>query len=125
MDAGKIKNLIINGETLHQNPLINNKSNHKFIELSEMEALYNFKYHAAEGACKVKFGFGGYFKKRLTNIEFTVDIPGITLKDEYSHLDRNKISIFLLKEFEKFKLEKYNWFVLQNLSQQYTPPKPQ
>ena len=55
-----------------------------------------------------QFGFNGYFKKRLSNIEFSVDISTIHLKDEYRSVSKDKVRIFLLQEFEKFKTEKYN-----------------
>jgi hypothetical protein len=119
--TGKVNTLKINGETLHEHYLIKEIENHKYIELSSVEALYNFSYHAAEGSCVIQFGFNGYFKKRLSNIEFSIDVSTINLKDEYKSVNKDKVRLFLLQEFEKFKMEKYNWLKLQSLSKQYMP----
>jgi len=106
--TGKVNTLKINGESLHEHYLIKEHENHQYIELASVEALYNFSYHAAEGSCTVQFGFNGYFKKRLGNIEFTVDVSTVYLKDEYRNVNKDKVRMFLLQEFEKFKTGKYN-----------------
>lgn len=111
--TGKVNTLKINGETLHEHYLINETVNHQYIELASVEALYNFSYHAAEGSCVVQFGFNGYFKKRLSNIEFSIDVSSVNLKDEYKSVNKEKVKLFLLQEFEKFKIEKYNQLNLQ------------
>lgn len=118
--TGKVNTLKINGETLHEHYLIKENENHKYIELASVEALYNFSYHAAEGSCVVQFGFNGYFKKRLSNIEFSIDVSTVNLKDEYKGASKDKVRLFLLQEFEKFKMEKYNWLKYQSISKQYT-----
>ena len=100
--TGKVNTLKINGETLHEHYLIKEDENHKYIELASIEALYNFSYHAAEGSCVVQFGFNGYFKKRLSNIEFSIDVSTVNLKDEYRGASKDKVRLFLLQEFEKF-----------------------
>lgn len=119
--TGKVNTLKINGETLHEHYLIKESENHKYIELASVEALYNFSYHAAEGSCMVQFGFNGYFKKRLSNIEFSIDVSTVNIKDEYKGASKDKVRLFLLQEFEKFKMEKYNWLKYQSISKQYTP----
>jgi hypothetical protein len=121
--TGKVNTLKISGENLHEHYLIKEVENHQYIELASIEALYNFSYHAAEGNCIVRFGFNGYFKKRMNNIEFSIDISSVNLKDEYKNVSREKVRMFLLQEFEKFKMEKYNWLKYQSLSNQYTPAK--
>ncbi|MBN9299114.1 hypothetical protein CMU40_02295 [Elizabethkingia anophelis] len=118
--TGKVNTLKINGETLHEHYLINENENHKYIELASVEALYNFSYHAAEGNCVVQFGFNGYFKKRLSNIEFSIDVSTVNLKDEYKGVNKDKVRLFLLQEFEKFKMEKYNLLKSQPHSVQHT-----
>ena len=119
--TGNVNTLKINGESLHENYLIKEKENHKYIELADIEALYNFSYHAAEGSCVVRFGFNGYFKKRLSNIEFSIDVSTINLKEEYQSVNKDKVRLYLLQEFEKFKTEKYEWCKLENIRKQYTP----
>lgn len=106
--AGKVNTLKITGESLHEHFLIKEKANHQYIELAGIEALYDFSYHAAEGNCIVQFGFNGYFKKRISNIEFSVDIATVNLKDEYKGINKEKVKLYLLQEFEKFKMDKYN-----------------
>lgn len=119
--TGNVNTLQINGESLHENYLIKEKENHKFIELAAIEALFNFSYHAAEGNCMVRFGFNGYFKKRLSNIEFSIDVSSVNLNAKYSGVNKDKVRLYLLQEFEKFKTEKYNWLKYQNLNKEYTP----
>ena len=106
--TGNVNSLNIDGENLHENFLLRERENHQFVELADIEARYDFSYHVAEGSCIVRFGFSKYLKKRLHNIEFSIDISSISLKDEYQHLNKEKIRSYLLQEFEKFKTEKYN-----------------
>lgn len=118
--TGKVNSLKINGESLHENYLIKEKENHKYIELALIEALYNFSYYAAEGNCVVTFGFHGYFKKRLNNIEFSIDVSTINLKEEYQKVNKDKVRLYLLQEFEKFKIEKSELCKSKTLSKHYT-----
>lgn len=106
--SGLVKELNIKGENLHQNFLIKEIVNHQYIELAEIEAIYNFDYVDAEGSCRIKFGFSGYLKKRLINIEFSTTVDTPVLKDEYSHMNREKVRLYLLQEFERIKNDKYN-----------------
>lgn len=122
LELAKVRELNINGEKLHELPFLKDKNLHKYMELSEMEVIYDFQLPSVEGSCIIKFGFSGYdFKKRIGNIEFIVDILKIYPKDEYSTVPVHSIRTQLFKEFEKYKTEKYEWCKLQNLSKQYTP----
>lgn len=122
LELAKVRELNINGEKLHELPFLKDKNLHKYMELSEMEVIYDFQLPSVEGSCIIKFGFSGYdFKKRIGNIEFIVDIPKIYPKDEYSTVPVHSIRTQLFKEFEKYKTEKYEWCKRQNLSKQYTP----
>jgi hypothetical protein len=112
--TGNVNTLQIKGESLHEHFLIKEKVNHKYIELAEIEALFNFSYHAAEGNCLIRYGFNGYFKKRISNIEFSADIPTINLKDEYKSVNKEKVRLFLMQEFEKLKIEKYDYLKNEN-----------
>lgn len=105
--SGNVKELKINGNSLHESFFITEKSNHRFIQLAVIETLYNFMYHAASGNCKVRYGFEGFFKKGLTNIEFSVNVSSVNLNDEYMGLNKEKIRVHLLQEFEKFAIGKY------------------
>lgn len=122
LELAKVRELNINGEKLHELPFLKDKNLHKYMELSEMEVIYDFQLPSLEGSCIIKFGFSGYdFKKRIGNIEFMVDIPKIYPKDEYSTVPVHSIRTQLFKEFEKYKTEKYELCKLQNLNKQYTP----
>lgn len=123
LELAKVRDLSINGEGLHNTLFINEKTLHKFMELCEMENIYNFSIPSAEGNCRIRFGFSNYFKKRIGNIEFVVDINKINLKEEYATVPQTSIRKQLLKEFEKFKTEKYDKLKLKNFSKQYTPAK--
>lgn len=122
LELAKVRELNINGEKLHELPFLKDKNMHKFMELSEMEIIYDFHLPSVEGSCTIRFGFSGYdFKKRIGNVEFVVDIPKVYPKNEYSTVPIQSIRIQLFKEFEKYKTEKYECCKLQNLSKQYTP----
>jgi hypothetical protein len=121
LELAKVRELNINGEVLHNIHFIKDKSLHKYMELAEMEVIYNFMIPAAEGKCKIKFGFHNYFTKRIGNIEMIVDIVKLYPKPEYSSVPPTSIRNQLLKEFEKFKTEKYDWSKYKGLNKQYTP----
>lgn len=121
LELAKVRELNINGEVLHNIHFIKDVSLHKFMELAEMEIIYTFSIPAAEGSCRIRFGFPNYFVKRISNIELIVDIVKIYPKDEYSSVPPASIRNQLLKEFEKFKTEKYDWCKLKSLSKQFTP----
>ncbi|GAI99897.1 unnamed protein product, partial [marine sediment metagenome] len=121
LELAKVRELNINGEVLHKIYFIKNKALHKFMELAEMDVIFNFSIPSAEGVCNIKFGFHNYFTKRIGNIEFVVDIVKIYPKDEYANVPPTSIRNQLLKEFEKFKTEKYDWSKLKNLNKQYIP----
>jgi hypothetical protein len=89
---------------------------------AEIEAEYLFSYHAAEGRCTIRFGFPKYFMKHSRNIEFEINIESVSLKGDYSHVNKERVRLHLLKKFEKMKLEQYQWFKAQALEGQCTPP---
>lgn len=121
LELAKVRELNINGEVLHNIPFLKDITLHKYMELAEMEIIYDFSLPSAEGNCKIRFGFNNYFKSRIGNIELVVDFVKINLKDEYASVPLSSIRSQLFKEFEKFKTEKYEWCKLQNFSKQNTP----
>lgn len=122
LELAKVRELNINGEKLHELPFLKDTNLHKYMELSEIEVIYDFQLTSVEGSCTIRFGFSGFdFKKRIGNIEFMVDIPKIYPKEEYTTVPIHSIRTQLFKEFEKYKTEKYELCKLQDLSKQYTP----
>lgn len=119
--SGNVNELKITGESLHENYFIKDQSNHRYIELAAIEAIYNFSYHAAEGNCVVRFGFPGYFKKRMSAIEFSIDISDVNLSNSFASANKEKVRLFLLQEFEQFKTSKYNKFKVENLNKDLAP----
>ena len=123
LELAKVRELNINGEVLHNIPFLKDKNLHKFMELAEIEAIYDFSLPSVEGSCKVRFGFLNYnFKKKNGLVEFEVDIPNIYPKEAYSNVPISSIRTQLSKEFQKFKTESHEWCKLQNLNKQFTPP---
>ena len=121
LELAKVRELNISGEVLHNIHFIKDITLHQFMELAEMEIIYTFSIPAAEGNCRIKFGFPNYFAKRISNIEFIVDIVKIYPKDEYVNVPPSSIRNQLLKEFEKFKTEKYDICKAKNLKKQINP----
>jgi hypothetical protein len=116
LELAKVRELNINGEVLHNLPFLKDKTLHKFLDLAEMEIIYDVSLPSVEGNCKIRFGFYNYFKKRIGNIELVVDFVKINPKDEYVSVPLVSIKSQLFKEFEKFKTEKYEWCKLQNIA---------
>lgn len=107
LELAKVKELHINGESLHEIHFIKDKSLHKYMELCEMTILYEFSTPKAEGNCRIRFGFPKFFSKRILATEFVVDIEKINIKQEYKCLEKD-VRKSLLKEFEDFKTSIYN-----------------
>lgn len=109
LELGKVRELNINGEGLHRLPFLNDPRLHKFMELAEMEAIFDFSLPSAEGSCIVKFGFPNYLKRRIGNIELVVDFVKISPKEEYANVPIPSIKNQLFKEFEKLKTLKFEF----------------
>jgi len=107
MELAKVRELNIDGDGLDKLIFFTDKTLHQYMELCEMEIIYNFSVLGVEGECRVRFGFHGYFKKKISNTEFVIDIPKITPKENYLGITESTLRINLLKEFEKLKSEKY------------------
>ena len=120
LELAKVRELNINGEVLHNLPFLKEKALHKFMELAEIEIIYNFSLPSAEGNCRIRFGFSNYFKNRIGNIELIVDIVKVSPKEEYAGVPHASLRHQLLKEFEKFKTEKYESCKLQNIDNKFT-----
>ena len=121
LEESRVKELNVNGERVDKSPFIMNTAAHQFLEIAGMDIVYNFRYFAAEGNCKIRFGFEGYFLKRLSNIEFSIDVSSINLKDEYAHVNKYNVQTYLLEAFDKWKIECYNLFKYKQISKQFTP----
>lgn len=121
MKRGNVKDLHINGGNLHEIDFIKDSDLHKYMELSQMEIIYKFDYHAARGECKINISFPGYFYKRSPTIELVVDIMKTEPDDEYQHVNVASVRSHLLKEFEKLKVENHNLIKKQQLAKNTIP----
>jgi hypothetical protein len=107
MEDGKVRDLSINGEILHNIPWLKNKELHKFVLVSELVVEYGYSISSSEGNCRIHFGFFNYFKHGILSSEFVVDILKIYPKEEYASTPTSSVKTQLLKEFEKYKTNKY------------------
>jgi hypothetical protein len=121
LESAKVSELNIDGEVLHEIHFIKDRDLHKYMELCEMEVVYDFSLPLAEGNCKIKFGFHGYFYKRIATIEFVSDILKVNLKDGYSSVSKERVKRALMKEFEIMKSAKYDFIKKKYLAKNYTP----
>lgn len=120
--TGGVRELKINGESLHENYFLRNQDNHKFVELAGLEVVFDFSYFAAEGNCTVWFGFLGYLsKKNNQNIEFLINISELTFAINHKNSNKEKVAMFLLEELEKIKMMNYNYHKYKNISKEYSP----
>ena len=74
LELAKVRELNINGEVLHKLPFLKDKLLHKYMELAEMEVIYDFTLPTVVGNCRIRFGFFNYFIYSSGNIVFVVDI---------------------------------------------------
>lgn len=109
LELAKVRELNINGEVLHKIPFLGDRRLHQFMELAEMEIIYDFSLPWVEGECKVQFGFHNYFSRRIGTTELVVDIIRISPKEQYNNLSTTMIRSKLLREFETYKTETYEW----------------
>ena len=121
LSTGGVRRLGLNGDILHELPFLTNLSLRPFIELSSVEIQYVFKYHAAEGVCKVIVSFPDYFKRLKKTTELEIYLSEIKPNSEYSSMPLSSINRYLNSEFEKLKSELYRLIQVKQLAKQYTP----
>jgi len=105
--AQKVKNMIINGNSLQELTFIKNDQYHNCLILREIEAKYKFNYAGAKGSCIIEFGFPHYFRKNASNNEFQATMAYLHLSRESSSANKKNVTRFLMNEFNALKAEKY------------------
>ena len=75
----------------------------------EIEAEFKFDYPEAKGSCTIRYGFPNPDKRN--NIEFEAKVIHVSLYPAYAHVAKEKVSRFLVQEFQKHKHETFEDFV--------------
>lgn len=75
----------------------------------EIEADFKFDYPEAKGSCTIRYGFPNSDKK--PNVEFEAKVIHVSLYAAYAHVAKEKVSRFLVQEFQKNKHETFENFV--------------
>jgi hypothetical protein len=107
--AQKVKNMIINGNSLQEIEFIKNEEYHNCLILREIEAKYKFNYAGAKGSCIIEFGFPHYFRKNTSSNEFQATMAYLNLSRESSNVNKKNVIRFLMNEFNSLKSEKYEF----------------
>ena len=102
----KVKNLKLQGKTLHETFFIKDKDCHKHLLFHRIEAKFTFDHKGATGNCAVTFEFAG-FSEDSKNCEFQSKISNLSLGPDYKHLNAANISEQLLEKIEAFTLQAY------------------
>lgn len=75
----------------------------------EIEADFKFDYPEAKGSCTIRYGFPNSDKK--TNVEFEAKVIYISLYPAYAHVAKEKVSRYLVQEFQKHKHQTFERFI--------------
>jgi 1,2-phenylacetyl-CoA epoxidase PaaB subunit len=78
----------------------------------EIEAEFKFdstKVNKAKGMCTIKYGFPKFYEKRKS-VEFEAKIGDLNLHIDFSDISKNRVEVFLLKEFQKDKHQIFDKF---------------
>lgn len=75
----------------------------------EIEADFKFDYLEAKGTCTIKYGFPNYEKR--SNAEFEAKVIHLSLFPAYAHVSKDKVSRYLIQEFQKDKHQTFERFI--------------
>lgn len=75
----------------------------------EIEADFKFDYSEAKGTCTIRYGFPNSEKRH--NVEFEAKVIHISLYAAYAHVSKEKVSRFLVQEFQKYKHQTFERFI--------------
>jgi hypothetical protein len=102
----RVKNLKLQGKSLHETFFIKDKACHKYLLFHRIEAKFNFEHRGATGGCNVTFEFVGYSENSKAS-ELQSKISSLTLGSDYKHLNSSAIRDQLLEKLEALTLQQY------------------
>lgn len=105
-----VKKVIINGNGLERNSLLNNDGEKDNLLLRSIEAVYSFNCNGIKGRCILQYGFMHFFRNQNTSEGFQVALLFIGTK---SGVNKNNVSKFVLNKFEELKRKQYDSFIAE------------
>jgi hypothetical protein len=75
----------------------------------EIEADFKFDYSEAKGNCTIRYGFPNSDKR--SNVEFEAKIIHLSLFPAFAHVSKEKVSRYLIQEFQKNKHQTFERFI--------------
>lgn len=96
-----IEKMNLYGKKLQETEIIELAKTGVFI-FGEIDAEFKFEYHAAKGTCAISYGFPNSFEKS-NPVEFEVKVSRLEVHSDHSHVAKDNVKRFLLKEFQKNK----------------------
>lgn len=102
----RIEDLRVNGKSLHETLFITDSEYHPYLHLYHMETRFEFDYKGLKGECVISAGFPDYGKSKKGDAEFEVNVKSFKC-EKSSKVSRAEIGKFLLREFDRLKLESF------------------
>lgn len=100
-----VKKVIINGNGLERNSLLNNDNEKDNLLLRSIEASYSFNCNGIQGRCVLQYGFMHFFRNQNTSNEFQVALLFLGTK---SSVNKSNLNKFVLNKFEELKRKQYD-----------------
>ncbi len=106
--SGDVNSLIIRGENLSKNFLLDDKSNFKSLELATIEVSYEFELSYCHGTCKILYGFDKYFPKKDKKAQFKIDIVEVKFDKAFNSVNQRHLRDDIFAEFDLIKEKELN-----------------
>ncbi len=100
----------VKNQELREHIFVTEKSLHSFLHFLKMEIKYSFSLNYADGNCSIVIGFPEFQKKKNMNSGFQIHINTPTLKNDFKHVSKSRVTKDLNRIFESYKLKQYEKF---------------
>jgi len=109
--AKKISRMHLSGDQIHQTFFITDKSCHPYLIIWNMQVVFDFSNHTAEGNCKVTFEFANYSRSSNKKSEFSISVDNISLQKKYKHINQIALKKEILEILDGMKIDKFKDFL--------------
>lgn len=106
----RIDQLKLKGKDLFNSFFVQEKTNHKFLFFSGIEAKYKFTYQNVTGNCSILFTFNGFSKNQDIWSELEIRVNSLSFDKGFRDAKKNFYQSKILDYFEKTKFQVYETF---------------
>lgn len=103
----KIKDLKLNGNTLHKTFFVSDKSYHDALHFYKIDSEFKFDVQGATGSCVMSIGFPDYGRNSNLDAEMEVNVRSISFDFAPKGVSKSEIKQVLLKEIEDQKITNF------------------